>query len=112
MLDKLRMNRYMAKIDEKATTIEPYRQMFGNKSLGKAFFDKSSDQFDGFTMGSFAAWKAGIPPLLWAAVCAQALIDGTSVGSVIDIAEKMFPQHRLHWRRHSAVLNELSQQLP
>jgi hypothetical protein len=99
MLDKLRMNRYMAKIDEKATTIE-------------AFFDKSSDQFDGFTMGSFAAWKAGIPPLLWAAVCAQALIDGTSVGSVIDIAEKMFPQHRLHWRRHSAVLNELSQQLP
>ena len=59
MLDKLRMNRYITKVDEKATTIEPYRQMFGNKSLGKAFFDNSSDCSRHYTMGSFAAWKAG-----------------------------------------------------
>jgi hypothetical protein len=44
----------MAKIDENAIKVESYRQMLGNRSLSKAFFDKSPAEFEAFTMGSFA----------------------------------------------------------
>ncbi len=110
MFDKLRMDRYIAKVDAVIATLEPYHKSFGKKSLAMAFIDKQPDQFEGFTMASFA-WKAGIPAQLWAAICAEALLNGLHVGHVITDAEKMYPQHRLYWNRYSAVLSQLTREL-
>ena len=108
MLDQLRMNWYISKVDVEAAKYEPYRKLFGRKPLTVAF--AGTDQFDEFTAASFAAWRAGIPAPAWAILCACALLDGASIGETVDFTKELYP-HVPYWNRYSAVLNQLTREM-